>query len=142
MLTTLVAHSHVCPLASRSYSKGNYSLLYHYIPYRNTLRNLTVLPDTWHCMAKTETESNNSLTFADPPLTWLTDQRMCFYMAFAICKFLKNCVNRLTCIHYTTCAINAQSQCCIKTTPRYLVEAVRFELTGHVTVRQFSRLQP
>ena len=53
------------------------------LPYRNTLRNLTVLPDTWHCMAKTETESNNSLTFADPPLTWLTDQRMCFYMASA-----------------------------------------------------------
>ena len=36
-------------------------------PYRNTLRNLTVLPDTWHCMAKTETESDNSLTFADLP---------------------------------------------------------------------------
>ena len=36
-------------------------------PYRNTLRNLTVLPDNWHCMAKTETESDNSLTFADLP---------------------------------------------------------------------------
>ena len=37
MLTTLMAHSHVCPSASRSHSKGNYSLLCHYIPYCNIL---------------------------------------------------------------------------------------------------------